>query len=74
MNKETAQLIDYINSSGFYLDKLDQLKKKFNNSKDYQNQLGYVIMEIVSTEKKFINMSRKNIDLPMISQIYFGGN
>lgn len=71
MNKETSQLIDYIEKSGFYLDKVDQLRSKYNNIKDFQNQVGYLIMEIVSEEKKFINLSRKNIDLDLITLKYF---
>jgi hypothetical protein len=73
MNKETTQIRDYITQSGYYLDKVDKLRKKFNNIKDFQVMFGYVVMEIVSEEKKFMNMSRKNIDLPVLSQMYFGG-
>jgi hypothetical protein len=73
MNKETSLINDYINGSGYYLDKVEQLRKKFNNIKDFQNQFGYVIMEIVNEEKKFLNLSRKNIELPELAQKYFGG-
>lgn len=71
MNKETALLSEYLNKSGHYLEKIDQFRAKYPNSKDFQNQFGYLIMEIVSEEKKFINLSRKNIDLPILSQMYF---
>ena len=71
MNKETKQLIDYIEQSGFYLDKINKLKTKHNNIKDFQFHLSYVIMDIVSSEKKFYNMSRKNIELDNIALILF---
>ena len=71
MNKETRQLSDYIEKSGYYLDKVEKLREKHNNIKDFQNMLGYVIMEIVSEEKKFINLSRKEIDLPKLTEMYF---
>ena len=71
MNKETELLINFIDSSGFYLDKIDKLKTKYNNIKDFQFHLSYVIMDIVSQEKKFFNMSRKNIELDKITLKYF---
>lgn len=74
MNKETSLLADYITQSGYYLEKIDNLKKKHPNSKDFFNSFGYLVQEILNEEKKFINLSRKNIDLPGLSNIYFGGN
>ena len=71
MNKETSILVEHIDKSGYALERIEQLRQKHNNIKDFQVMLGYLIMEIVSEEKKFINLSRKNIDLPMISQMYF---
>lgn len=71
MNKETSILVEYINKSGYAQERIEQLRQKHKNIKDFQTMLGYFIMEIVSEEKKFINLSRKNIDLPMISQMYF---
>ena len=71
MNKETELLINFIDSSGFYLDKLAKLKSKYNNIKDFQFHLSYVIMDIVSQEKKFFNMSRKNIELDKITLRFF---
>lgn len=73
MNKETSLLADYITKSGYYLEKIDNLKKKHLNSKDFFNSFGYLIMEILNEEKRFINLSRKNIDLPGLSNKYFGG-
>lgn len=64
-------LNDFINDNIYYLDKVSDLRKKHNNIKDFQNMLGYVIMEIVSTEKSFINMKRNNIDLPAMAGSFF---
>lgn len=71
MNKETQVLIDYINKSGYYLEKVDKLKQKFNNIKDFTNQFGYVIMEIVGKEPTFLHLNRSNIELQELSVIYF---
>jgi len=71
MNKETGQILDYINKSGHYLERVQSLRMKHNNIKDFQVMLGYVIMEIVSEEKKFINLKRGNIELPEISVTLF---
>jgi len=71
MNKETNQISDYISNSGFYLEKIDSLRKKYTNIKDFQLMLSYMIMEIVNEEKKFINLSRKNIDLQELTNKYF---
>jgi hypothetical protein len=74
MNHETKLIINYIDNSGYYLEKLAKLRDRFNNIKDFENQFGYVVMEILNEEKKLINISRKNIDLPFLTQVYFGGN
>lgn len=71
MNKETGILVEHIDKSSYALERIETLRQKHNNIKDFQVMLGYLIMEIVSEEKKFLNLSRKNIDLPMISQMYF---
>jgi len=71
VNKETTQIVDYINKSGHYLEKIGELRVKHNNIKDFQLLLNYVIMEIVNEEKKFVHLSRKNIDLPKITELYF---
>jgi hypothetical protein len=71
MNKETTQILDYIQKSGHYLEKIEQLRDKHINYKDFFNMLGYVVMEIVNEEKKFVHLSRKNIDLELITERYF---
>ena len=71
MNKETTLILNYIKESRHYLDKILKIRQKFENSKDFFNQFSYIIQEIVNEEKKFINMSRKNIELPELSQMFF---
>lgn len=74
MNKETNILIEYINKSGYALDRIDKLRQQYTNIKDFHNQFGYLIMEILNEEKKFINLSRKNIELPILVSKYFERN
>jgi hypothetical protein len=71
MNKETEQILNYINKSGHYLDKIADIRVKWNNLKDFQLLVGYVIMEIVSQEKAFMHISRKNIEINLIAERYF---
>lgn len=71
MNKETQQILEHINKSGYALEKIDQLRSKWNNIKDFQNQFGYLVMEILSEEKKFLNLSRNKIDLPILAHRFF---
>jgi hypothetical protein len=71
LNKETQLIHDYITSSGYYLNKIDDLKKRYTNIKDFQLMFSYVIMEILSEEKKFVNLSRKNIELIELTNLYF---
>lgn len=69
MNKETIKILTYIQNSENYKKKVKNLYKR--NSKDFSNQVLYVIMEIVSTEKKFFGMDRSKIDINAISQELF---
>jgi len=71
VNKETSLLLDYIDKSGFFLEKIKGLRVKHNNVKDFQAIVGYVVMEIVSKEKKFMHLKRNNIELDQITMRYF---
>lgn len=71
MNKETTQILDYINKSGHYLDKIGELRLIHNNLKDFTFKINYLIMSIVNEEERFFNMSRKNIDLQEIANKFF---
>lgn len=71
MNRETQQLLNYIDKSGFYLDKIASIRLKYSNIKDFNNMLGYVIMDIVNTERSFFNINRKNIEIELITEKYF---
>ena len=74
MNRETSIIWEHFSKSGYAQERLEQLRDKYPNTKDFQTMLGYLIMEIVSEEKNFINLSRKNIDLPILSQMLFERN
>ena len=71
MNKETSLILEHINKNGHCCEKLSQLRSKHRNIKDFQVMLGYLVMEVVSEEKKFMNLSRKNIDLPYLTKVLF---
>lgn len=71
MNKETQQVFDYIEQSGFYLNKIDDIKAKYPNIKDFTLMVSYCIMEIVNTEKKFIHLNRKALELPKLAIKFF---
>lgn len=71
MNKETQQINDYIQNSGHYLDKISKLRVKYFNYKDFNIMLSYLVMEIVNEEPKLMRLSRKNIDLQKLTEIYF---
>lgn len=71
MNKETQLINDHIKQSGYCLDKIDKIRKQHSNFKDFNVMLGYLVMEIVNEEQKLIKLSRKNIDLQKLSELYF---
>lgn len=72
MNKETLMINNYIDAHKSYQGKVRQLREKYNNTKDFQVMFGYLVMEIVSTDKSLMNLNRANIDLPLLSQKFFG--
>lgn len=71
MNKETGLILDCIDNSEHYLGKVKDLKQRFTNVKDFQNQFLGVIVEIISEEKKFINLKRTNIEVPELALMFF---
>lgn len=71
MNKESQTIADYIEGNPAYLKKIADLKVKYKNSKEFTNGLLYVIMDIVNTEKKFINIKRSSIDVPALAAKFF---
>lgn len=71
MNKESQTIADYIEGNPTYLKKIAELKVKYKNSKEFTNGLLYVIMDVVNTEKKFINIKRSSIDVPSLAAKFF---
>lgn len=71
MNRETRKVIDFINDTPEYTNKVQELRKKFSNHKDFSNQVLYLVQEILNTQKKFYDYPRHKIDLFVISNIYF---
>lgn len=71
MNRETNQILDFIDKSGYYLQKVKDLRAKHNNIRDFRVMLGYVVMEIVSENKQFLHLKRDKIELHEMSERYF---
>lgn len=71
MNKISRQILSYIQNDNEQLAKVLNLKDRFNNHKDFTNQIGYVIMDVVSTEKRFFDIDRKEIEVNEIAQELF---
>ena len=72
MTKETKKILSFIESDETSQAKLKELSESHTNFKDFYNQTGYVIMDIVNTNKDFHNLSRNNIEIDLISERYFG--
>lgn len=70
MNKETNTILKFLENNSEELTKVRNLKLKYTNYKDFYNQLGYQIMNILN-QKQFINLSRKSVDLDFIVDKYF---
>ena len=72
MNRETKKLLEYIDNSIEYKDKLTEIQTTYPNFRDFYNQVGYIIMDIVNTNKQFHNLSRNNIEIELITERFFG--
>ena len=71
MNKETLKLFEFMVDNPEWINKLKQKREHFSNYKDFYNQAGYVIMELLNTEKKFFDYPRKDIQISKIADLYF---
>lgn len=71
MNKISQNLLNYIQNNHNYHQKIQQYRTECYNLKDFQNQVGYVIMDIVSREKKFFDINRNDINIAQITQELF---
>lgn len=70
MNKETNKVLKFLENNPIELKKVREMKLKHTNYKDFYNQFGYVIMNILNN-KEFVNVSRKNVDLEFLTDKYF---
>ena len=74
MTTETELIHRYINKSGYYLEKINQLKTKCDtNLSLFKNLFGYVVMEIVNENKDFLYFKRLNLEVDDLAKIYWDG-
>ena len=71
MNKESRKIIEFIDSDDLTTEKLEEIKKRFTNSRDFTNQIGYLVMEIVNTNQEFYQLNRNKLEIEKISERYF---
>lgn len=71
MNRETAKIISFIETSDIYKEKFKVTRSKYSNFKDFRNQAGYIVMEILNSEKEFFDYPRKDIEILKIVELYF---
>ena len=72
MTKETKKVLEIINNDPEMVAKIDNLKLKYTNIREFYNQIGYVIMDLVTTNKSLYTINRSKIDLYLITERYFG--
>ncbi len=70
MNKETTKIVEFIENSR-YKSKIEEVRARFSNYKDFSNQTGYVIMDILNNEREFYDYPRNDIELSKIVELYF---
>ena len=71
MNRETMKIVSFIEQNEQYKGKLISIRERFPNYKDFMNQVGYVIMEILSNERQFYDYPRNDIQISKIVDLYF---
>lgn len=71
MNKTTQKIYDRIKSDDHLMNYVQLKRELFPNSRDFTNQVGYVVMELVSTEKDLFNINRSDIEIDKIAQELF---
>lgn len=71
MNKETLKVFEFMVNNPKWVNKVKETKVRFPNYKDFYNQAGYLIMEILSTEKEFMDYPRNDINIKKIVDMYF---
>lgn len=72
MNARTNKIVEFIESNGEYKKKVEDLRTRHANSKDFfDHMLKYVIMDILNTQKQFYDFPRNEIQLDEIMRRYF---
>ena len=71
MNKETKKVYDFIQQDEQLKQKVKSLRSKHNNFKDFYNQVGYVIMDILNRNKQFHDYPRNKIEIVKIAEMFF---
>lgn len=72
MNARTDKIVKFIDNSPEYQSKINELRKKYANSRDFfDNMLKYVIMDILNTQKQFFDFPRKEIQFDELVKRYF---
>lgn len=71
MNRETKKILNFIQQTPSWESRLEVLRKKHSNYKDFFNQIGYLLMELLNTEKAFFDYPRERIEISKIANLYF---
>lgn len=71
MNKETKKILKFIEETPQWFEKLKAIRAKNSNYKDFFNQIGYLLMELLNTEKNFFDYPREKIEISKIANLYF---
>lgn len=70
MNRITKKIYDGLNNNG-YMKRIILKRETTNNTKDFEVQVGYIIMDMVNREKQFFDIDRSEIDIARIAQELF---
>ncbi len=71
MTRENTKILNFIKTNDNYMKKIKTARLKHNNNKDFTNQILYIVMDLVNTEKQFYGVNRKNIDVVQLSKEFF---
>lgn len=69
-NRTTRKVYDQLHADD-YMIQIVAKREKSSNSKDFEIQVGYIIMDMVSREKEFFDVDRSEIDIAGIAQEMF---
>lgn len=71
MNKETLKLFEFMVNNPKWISKIKEKRQQYPNYKDFYNQAGYILMEILTTEKQFFDYPRDRINVKKLVDMYF---